>query len=166
LQIKFLTAVTVACLLIGSAFYLAISLKQDTGLTLPIREETVERVIDGDTIVLTNGEVVRYLDIDTPETVHPTKPVQCYGPESTERNRELVEGRIVQLDVPAVAKDNYGRTLAYVYADDDFVNGELVWEGYAYAQSYGQPGRLYPTLIRMEKAARESQKGLWESCQP
>ena len=55
----------------------------------------VVRVIDGDTVELENGDRVRYLGIDTPETVHPDKPVECYGPEATERNKELVEGKTV-----------------------------------------------------------------------
>ena len=57
----------------------------------------VQRVIDGDTILLETGERVRYLDIDTPETVHPTKPVQCFGPQAYLRNKELVENKQAQL---------------------------------------------------------------------
>ena len=57
----------------------------------------VERVIDGDTIELKNGDIVRYLDIDTPETVHPSKPIECFGYQASEKNKTLVEGEQVVL---------------------------------------------------------------------
>ncbi len=63
----------------------------------PYEEAVVVRVIDGDTIELEDGRRVRYIGIDTPETVHPEKDVECYGPEATARNRELVEGKNVEL---------------------------------------------------------------------
>jgi micrococcal nuclease len=124
----------------------------------------VIRVVDGDTIELDSGEIVRYLDVDTPETVHPSKPVECFGPEATRRNIELVQDRYVRLDIPEERTDKYGRLLAYVYTDEGFVNGALVWGGYAYARSYGQPGSLYPTLVQLEDGARIKQKGLWADC--
>ena len=57
-----------------------------------MRKEKVSRVIDGDTIKLKNGETVRYLDINTPETVHPSKPIECYGRNSSDHNKKLVNG--------------------------------------------------------------------------
>ena len=125
----------------------------------------VVRVIDGDTIELDSGEIVRYLDVDTPETVHPSKPVECFGPEATQRNIELVQGRYVRLDIPTERTDKYGRLLAYVYTNDGFVNGALVWGGYAYARSYGESGSLYDTLVQLEDGARTKQKGLWATCE-
>lgn len=125
----------------------------------------VVRVIDGDTIELDSGEIVRYLDVDTPETVHPSKPVECFGPEATQRNIELVQGRYVRLDIPTERTDKYGRLLAYVYTNDGFVNGALVWGGYAYARSYGESGSLYATLVQLEDGARTKQKGLWATCE-
>jgi micrococcal nuclease len=71
-----------------------------------------------------------------------------------------------RLDMPVNSLDNYGRTLAYVYVDDVFVNGELVAEGYAYAQSFGDSGHLYQTLLRLEKSAKENRQDLWGMCEP
>ena len=68
-----------------------------TSVPSTFEEALVVRVIDGDTVELENGERVRYLGIDTPETVHPEKPMECYGPEASERNKELVEGKVVSL---------------------------------------------------------------------
>ncbi|MBI4299119.1 MAG: thermonuclease family protein [Chloroflexi bacterium] len=124
------------------------------------------RVIDGDTVELENGERVRYLGIDTPETVHPEKPVQCYGSEASERNKALVEGKVVSLLRDGPDRDAYGRLLRYVFVDGTFVNGDLVWGGYAYARSYGDNPSLYQTLLQLERAARETKRGLWQTCQP
>jgi micrococcal nuclease len=126
---------------------------------------TVSRVIDGDTIELEGGERVRYLGIDTPETVHPDKSVECYGPEAAVRNRALVEGKAVELLSDGPDRDAYGRLLRYVFVDGIFVNGDLVWGGYAFARSYGDPPRLYETLLQLQRAARESQRGLWKACE-
>ena len=130
-----------------------------------VRKERVSRVVDGDTIKLRNGETVRYLDIDTPETVHPTKPVECYGPDSDDHNNKLVNGKVVYLYVGANAKDKYGRTLAYVFTNNSFVNGELVSEGFATVRSYGQPGELFENLMEFQKKARLLDKGLWGKCE-
>jgi micrococcal nuclease len=125
----------------------------------------VVRVIDGDTVELENGERVRYLGIDTPETVHPDKPVDCFGPEASERNKELVEGKKVSLLQDGPDRDGYDRLLRYVFIDGTFVNGDLVWGGYAYARSYGGDiPRFYQTLVQLERSAREGERGLWQAC--
>jgi len=124
----------------------------------------VQRVIDGDTILLANGDRVRYLDIDTPETVHPSKPVECFGPESHQRNQELVENEYVTLKQSITNKDQYGRLLRYVYVGDIFVNAVLVSEGYALAKDYNNPGHLYNYLESLEQNANEKQLGLWQQC--
>ena len=94
------------------------------------------RVVDGDTIrVVQDGreEAVRYIGVDTPETVKPGSPVECYGKAASAANRRLVEGEPVRLVDDVEARDRYGRRLAYVYRsrDDLFVNAELVRDGYA-----------------------------------
>ena len=120
------------------------------------------RVIDGDTVELENGERVRYLGMDTPETVHPSKPVECYGPEASERNKDLVEGKTVRLLQDGPDRDSYDRLLRYV--DGTFVNGDLVWGGYAYASSYGDAPLLYQTLVQLERSTRKGDRGLWQVC--
>ena len=124
----------------------------------------VIRVIDGDTVELKNGERLRYNDIDTPETVHPSKPIECYGPEASAKNEELVEGKIILVELGNPRKDKYGRLLGYVYVDDVFVNAELVKGGYAEVNSYGNPGSKIDELINIERDAKRQSVGLWGSC--
>tara|TARA_B100001105_G_scaffold69761_1_gene54755 strand:- start:92 stop:616 length:525 start_codon:yes stop_codon:yes gene_type:complete len=124
----------------------------------------VIRVIDGDTVELKNGERLRYNDIDTPETVHPSKPIECYGPEASAKNEELVEGKIILVELGNPRKDKYGRLLGYVYVDDVFVNAELVKGGYAEVNSYGNPGSKIDELINIERDAKRQSVGLWDSC--
>jgi len=75
----------------------------------------VIKVVDGDTIKLEDGRAVRYIGIDTPETVHPSKPVQCYGKEASDKNRELVEGKEIELEKDVSEVDKYGRLLRYIW---------------------------------------------------
>ena len=124
----------------------------------------VIRVIDGDTVELKNGERLRYNDIDTPETVHPSKPIECYGPEASKKNKELVEGETILVELGNPEKDKYGRLLGYVYIDDLFVNAELVRGGYAEVNSYGNPGSKIVELINIERDAKIKSTGLWSSC--
>ena len=74
---------------------------------------------------------MRYIGVDTPETVKPGAPVDCYGPEASARNHELVEGRRVRLRFDDELRDRYGRLLAYVYVGETLVNAALIRGGYA-----------------------------------
>ena len=132
--------------------------------SLNLIQYEVIRVIDGDTVELKNVEGLRYNDIDTPETVHPNKPVECYGLQATAKNKELVEGEIILVELGNPTKDRYGRLLGYVYIDDLFVNAELVRGGYAEVNSYGNPGSKLSNLLDIEKNAKKSMKGLWGAC--
>lgn len=128
----------------------------------------VVRVRDGDTIEVDFGEgnvkTVRYIGIDTPETVDPRKGVQCFGIQASMKNKELVEGKTVQLERDISETDKYGRLLRYVYVGDIFVNEALVSEGFAHA-SYYPPDIKYQELFEeMEAEARVNNKGLWGSC--
>jgi micrococcal nuclease len=125
---------------------------------------TVLRVIDGDTIeVVMNGEkkTVRYIGINTPETVHPSKPVECFGKEASEKNKALVEGKRVRLVKDVSETDSYGRLLRYVYVDDVFVNRELVAGGYANAYTYPPDVAFAEEFRAAEVFARENKRGLW-----
>lgn len=124
----------------------------------------VKRIIDGDTIELEGGERVRYIGIDTPETVNPGKLVQCFGKEASRANRELVEGKLVKLEKDISNRDKYGRLLRYVYQEDKFVNLELVRNGYAYAFTYPPDVKNSKLFVGAEKAARENHQGLWDTC--
>lgn len=124
----------------------------------------VSRVIDGDTIQLSTGERVRYIGIDTPETVHPSKSVQCFGHESSSKNKELVEGKLVRLERDVTDKDRYGRLLRYVYQDNLFVNLEMVRSGYATVYTYPPDITHAEEFRKAELGAREAIRGLWGAC--
>ncbi|WP_053227607.1 thermonuclease family protein [Solirubrobacter soli] len=127
----------------------------------------VERVVDGDTIVVRidgRSERVRYIGVDTPESVKPGVPVQCFAKAAAAANRRLVLGRTVRLEYDAEARDRYGRLLAYVWRGDVLVNAELVRLG------YGKPLEIAPNLVhaaelrRLASTARRSRLGLWSRC--
>jgi micrococcal nuclease len=130
------------------------------------QEETfmVKRVVDGDTIELENGERVRYIGIDTPETVHPTQEIQCYGVQASNKNKELVEGKKIRLEKDISEKDRFGRLLRYVYIDDIFVNEFLVREGYAKVSTYPPDVKYQEIFLTAENNARENNRGLWQEC--
>ena len=127
----------------------------------------VVRVVDGDTVILLiqgKETSVRLIGVDTPETVHPRKPVQPYGREAGCFLNNLLRGENVYIEHKAgVAEfDRYGRLLAYLYRAPDglFVNFELVRQGYGYA--YTRFPFQYMDLFRFyERKARECEKGLW-----
>lgn len=122
----------------------------------------VLRVIDGDTILISTGENVRYTGIDTPETVDPRKPVEYFGKEAAEYNRKLVEKKKVRLELDVQERDKYGRLLAYVYLEDGtFVNTELVKHGYARVATYPPNVKYQDLFLKLEREARENNRGLW-----
>ena len=127
----------------------------------PALAERVRRVVDGDTIVLSSGERVRYIGIDTPETKDPRRPVEFMGREASEYNRRLVEGKVVRLEYDLDRRDRYGRTLAYVYVDSVFVNAELVRQGFAQVSTFPPNVRYQELFLKLQKEAREAGRGLW-----
>ena len=124
----------------------------------------VTRVIDGDTIEIEGGLSVRYIGIDTPETVDPRKPVQCFGVEATNKNKELVSGKRVRLEKDVSEIDKYGRLLRYIYVGDTFVNLELVKQGFAYSSTYPPDVKYQSQFTEAQRQAKEQNKGLWGSC--
>jgi micrococcal nuclease len=134
------------------------SIKAEEGTVL------VTRVIDGDTIEIEGGQHVRYIGINTPETVDPRKPVECYGVEASNRNKQLVEGKLVRLEKDVSETDQYGRLLRYVYVDNVFVNLILVQEGFAYSSAYPPDVKYQGEFTDAERMARENNKGLWGGC--
>jgi len=127
----------------------------------------VTRVVDGDTVeVQLDGEEedVRYIGIDTPETVKPEEPVECFGPQASDFNHRLVERQRVRLVFDEERRDVYGRLLAYVYLEDRFVNAELVRRGLARTLTIPPNDRFAGRLKRLEIAAARSGRGLWGAC--
>jgi micrococcal nuclease len=127
----------------------------------------VIRAVDGDTaLVRVRGEVayVRYIGVDTPETVKPGTPVQCYGPRAHAYDERLVAGRSVRLVFDAERQDVYGRLLAYVYAGRRFVNAALVRGGYARTLTI-PPNTAHAALFtRLAQRAARRGRGLWARC--
>jgi micrococcal nuclease len=124
----------------------------------------VVRVIDGDTIELENGEKVRYIGVNTPELHHPQKGKECFGQEAYEKNKSLVEGKVVTLQKDVSETDRYGRLLRYVWIDTTLVNESLVLEGYAFSSSYPPDISLQKFLNAAQERARENKVGLWSGC--
>lgn len=124
----------------------------------------VTRVIDGDTIEIEGGQKIRYIGIDTPETVDPRKPVQCFGTEASNRNKQLVGGKRVRLEKDVSETDRYGRLVRYVYVGDTFVNLVLVQDGFATSYTYPPDVKYQNQFTEAERLAREQKKGLWGSC--
>lgn len=124
----------------------------------------VIRVIDGDTIEIEGGQKVRYIGINTPETVDPRRPVMCFGKEAAIKNKELVEGKEIRLEKDISETDKYARLLRYVYIGDLFVNDYLVRQGYAYASSYPPDVKYQQQFREAQKEAQENNRGLWSFC--
>jgi endonuclease YncB( thermonuclease family) len=122
----------------------------------------VHWVDDGDTIVVTGGERVRYLGINTPEVVHKDEPGEPFGDEAKAFNKKLVQGRWINLELAEQQRDPYGRLLAYVFlADGTFVNGELVLQGYAHLLRKQPKLRYWERLLALQRQALKEKKGMW-----
>ena len=115
----------------------------------------VKEVIDGDTIVLESGEHFRYVGIDTPEKDQP------FYLEAKELNQKLVESKEIRIEFDLQRKDKYGRTLAYVYVGETFVNAELVRNGLA--NLYTVPPNVKHTeyFLKLQSEAKEKKLGIW-----
>ena len=121
----------------------------------------VERVVDGDTIIVEGVGRVRLIGVDTPETVHPNRPVELFGRAATAYLKGLLEGRKVRLEYDQEQTDRYGRTLAYVYLEDGtFANSEIIRQGYGHAYTRF-PFRHMERFRELEQDARDSRRGLW-----
>ena len=130
----------------------------------------VVRVVDGDTIVVDfdgDEERVRLIGIDTPESVKPDSPVECFGKEASAYTASLLpDGSPVRVERDVEARDDFGRLLGYVFRADDgvFVNLEIVEQGYA------QPLTIPPNVAHADefvdaaRAAEAADRGLWAAC--
>jgi micrococcal nuclease len=124
------------------------------------------RVIDGDTIIVDmdgKEERVRLIGVDTPETVHPSKPVEYFGKEASEFTKSMVEGKKVRLEYDWQRRDKYGRLLAYIYLEDGtFLNAEIIKQGYGFAYTRF-PFKYLEEFRQYEREARENGRGLWKN---
>jgi len=128
----------------------------------------VVEVIDGDTVVVEfadhSTDTVRLLGIDTPETKHPVKGVECFGPEASAFTTEHLLGRVVRLESDVVRRDVYGRRLAYVTVHGHRFNDVLVERGYARFLVIPPNTRHARDLLLEELDARRARRGLWGDC--
>ena len=128
--------------------------------------QLVERVVDGDTIVVRDVGRVRLIGVDTPETVHPSRPVEFFGREASAFTKQLVDGKRVLLEYDRQRTDRYGRTLAYVHLPDGtFVNAEIIRRGYGHAYTRF-PFKYLDRFRGLERDARRAGRGLWGSAAP
>ncbi|MEX0620346.1 MAG: thermonuclease family protein [Solirubrobacterales bacterium] len=127
----------------------------------------VDRVVDGDTVkVFYEGrsEYVRYIGIDTPESVDPDSPVECFGEEAKEFNDRLLRDGEVRLVFDQEMRDRYGRLLAYVYVGNLMLNAELLRKGFAQTLTISPNDAESRRFEKIEADARYSGVGLWSSC--
>lgn len=160
----------------------AIDLSRQAPATLPeepggLERATVTRVVDGDTIevritgraegpgagegVVGRSYDVRLIGIDTPESVKPNSPVECYGKEASAATSALLEGAEVTLVKDVEEADQYDRILRYVYLGEEMANARLVVNGYAQAYTYPPNVRHADFFVQLQREARENDRGLW-----
>ena len=131
---------------------------------------TLVHIVDGDTIDVKVGsqrERVRLIGIDTPETKKPNTPVQCFGPEATKFTTSLLPvDTALHLERDVVARDDYGRLLAYVYlaSDGTFVNLKIVRQGYARPLTIPPNVAHAGEFVDAARAAEADNIGLWARC--
>ena len=133
-------------------------------------QATVTRVVDGDTVIvsianppegLAKRERVRFIGVDTPETVHPSKPVEYFGKEASDFTKAALSKKAVRLAFDRDLRDKYGRLLAYVYLEKGkCFNAELVEKGYGHAYT-AFPFQFLEEFRKLQASAREKKAGLW-----
>ena len=150
----------------------AAGLAVEPGEPTALERATVVRVIDGDTIDvrLEDGGVerVRYIGIDTPETVHPTRGVEPYGPEASAYNAALLARGTVLLEKDVSERDRFDRLLRYVWVEQPggdflFVNEALVLAGLAVVSTFPPDVKFVERFLSAQERARASGTGLWAS---
>ncbi len=127
----------------------------------------VTRVVDGDTIeVMLRGTEtdVRLIGFDTPETVHPGEPVECFGHAASSYTTDALEGRTVTLEFDIERTDRYGRTLAYVWLAGGLFNEKILRDGYAAVSTYPPNVRYVDRFVTAQRTARNDERGLWKRC--
>ena len=123
------------------------------------------RVVDGDTIRI-GDERIRLIGVDTPESVKPGTPVECFAKRASAFTRRFVLGKRVRLELDVEERDRYGRLLAYVRRADDkaFLNAALVREGYASVLTVPPNVKYAERFLALQRRARAEGRGLWGAC--
>jgi endonuclease YncB( thermonuclease family) len=144
-----------------------ILLRDDLANAKEIKPDTAEvvKVVDGDTIdvrITTKTERVRLIGVDTPETVHPFKPLELFGKEASDFTKTQLQGKTIRLEYDLSKRDKYGRILAYVYLEDRHFNAELIEKGYAFAY-LRFPFKYREEFRQLEMRAKQAGVGMWKS---
>lgn len=128
---------------------------------------SVVKVVDGDTIHIDidgKKETVRLTGMNTPETVDPRRPVECFGKEASAKAKELLDGQQVRIETESSQgeRDKYGRLLGYVTREDGLLfNKYMISEGYAYEYTYRLPYKYQAEFRTAQKEAEAAGRGLW-----
>ena len=152
-----------------------ISVSGRLGLSADSKTAFVMRVVDGDTLKLSDGRRVRLIGVDTPELHYSEKllrdakrngrdikTIQAMGKQAADFTRRLCEGKAVRIETDARKFDKYGRLLAYIYLEDGtFVNAKILEEGYGQVMTIPPDVKYSDYFFKLQRAARESRKGLW-----
>lgn len=149
-------------------FYILVGVLKKEGILLGSDEYTLNYVLDGDTIDVSQygkSYIIRYIGIDTPEIDHLPKVRQCYGYEAKKYNEELLKNsKKLKLVADKKDKDIYGRLLRYVYVDNVFINEEIIKNGYAYILDIPPNSKFKDTFIKDKVSAKENNLGVWNYC--
>jgi len=128
----------------------------------------VTTVVDGDTVHVTfrgRDVTIRFIGVDTPETVAPGQPIECYGPESSHFTTSKLTGQTVRLEFDVDRIDPYGRTLAYLWMPDgSMFNETLVRRGFATVATYPPDTKYVHRFEAAQRAAKTAGRGLWSAC--
>lgn len=146
--------------------------KLDQNLDEKVEKVTVNRAVDGDTVELTDGRKIRYLNVDTPETVKAGTAVKCFGPEASKFNKELmIKNRTIWLTSDKAKTDRYGRDLRFVFLKNEetssvelSVNANLVKLGFGQAKSYSPNTTYKKDFEKWQFEAQQKNIGIWKSC--
>jgi len=131
----------------------------------------VIKVVDGDTVDLEiNGETkrLRLIGINTPETVDPRKPIECFGKEASNKTKELLENKSVYIESDSSQQniDKYGRLLRYIYLENGAsFNKKMIEDGYAYEYTYDIPYKYQKEYKEAQNRAEIGNLGLWKECE-
>lgn len=169
--------VALVALVLGALGFVELSSDQqeliEETISEVLREEivadgTVTRVVDGDTLKVSFGgqeETIRLIGVNTPESVDPRRPVECFGEEASEFVKNQVEGKQVKLvtDSTQSDRDRYDRLLRYVYVGDMMLNREIIAEGYGFEYTVGSKHLFADEFRELEEQAKNQKIGLWSS---
>jgi micrococcal nuclease len=134
-----------------------------------VEENKVIKVIDGDTFDLFTKDGikrVRLIGINTPETLDPRKDIECFGPEASNKLKEILDGKVVKIDADETQddQDKYGRLLRYVFLDNENINQKMINEGFAFEYTYKKKYKLQKEFKESQLNAKKNNLGLWKSC--